>query len=130
MISDLGYGRGFFTGALSPEYLASKFLEKDWHLAPAQAWLRQERAEANAARAHLDPQHPRAVGLAARIEAIEHLLYIEHELTAWHLCDAFPEDCDEATPGWGYDPVAAGWLEAVQKTFAAKYAARPRGQAA
>jgi len=148
-----GYDLEWFSGGLSPDYLAEKFLEKDFHPEIAMRQWRemidQYQTELDQFRAECGDEEPDNLLLRETawrydwhkvhgtvIDAMK--LVIERgvedfdsyeSVTGIALrqdggpVDEFHPANDLESIGWGYDPNEIGWLAAIQRRFAECYAA-------
>ena len=129
ILSDFGYGLGWFGSRKSEGYLCEKFLRREWVPATALRALKYalEQEEQDAT----DPTEPSSVATAratALKEAIDDIgddpmgestLTRHHEAFYEFWIDVFgnsPED-----EGFDYNPRDAGWLCAIQQRFAECY---------
>jgi hypothetical protein len=111
-VSALGYGPAWFAGQLSPDYLCSKFLRKEWVHAIAKRELR-ERADEAEASGYTKEQAAKWAEIADEFD---------DDAGPESLYDLLPGfDTSDGIPGMGYEPVAGGWLVAIQRTFARLY---------
>ncbi len=120
-VSCRGYGVGWFRGRLSEDYLAEKFLEKDWYAEVAATWLRRHLKEIADGIETAKPEAVKMIqALASRCEDGD--LYIESFREDW---EEIYEDWDwESTPGFGYKPDEHAWLCVIQRKFAELYNAK------
>ncbi|HUU59755.1 MAG TPA: hypothetical protein VMZ50_09435 [Phycisphaerae bacterium] len=112
IVSDRGYGLGWFGGRLGEDYLCEKFLSEKWSRERAAKWCRWHRD---------DIKYD-----ADQFETWKALCEIERDLTQWEEIRT-PEELYDAlipigmadgdVPGYGYDENHAGWLCAVQQRF-------------
>ncbi len=105
--SAMGYGRKWFGSAHSPDYLAGKFLQKQFVAEAAAEDLRDaEQWGEHAAE---------CAALAGRIHGLDHGSASLYEA----LVDIDPELTSDGCPGWAYDPRDFGLLAAIQERYAA-----------
>jgi hypothetical protein len=108
-ISTIGYGLKWFLGDLSEGYLCEKFLRKEW----VQYMAAKELADPNS--------HWREEATSSQLEGLDSILNRIDDMEPGRLVDELErlgyEAVDEL-PGFGYDPVKAGWLCAIQQRFA------------
>lgn len=138
VVSNIGYGVGWFAARKSEGYLCEKFLRKVWVPELALAALRQ--ALQDERDAFVDADRAEVERITKRVEALEEAIEEAGEdasgdvvaestpfYEAWtDIYDDSPED-----QGYGYDPKDAALLVAIQETFARLYAAaHPERQAA
>jgi hypothetical protein len=126
VISNFGYGLGWFSKKTSPDYLCSKFLQRGWHAELAQEELEDwVRAGGDPwGDEDSDPNSERVSGLLdiiCRLDRGE----IGQEGLCQELVDLYGDQgiLDDGSPGWGYDPSEAGWLIAIQARFVELYKA-------
>lgn len=124
-VSCIGYGLGWFRGRLSKDYLAEKFLEKNWYAEVAAADLRQHLKEIADGVEMAKPGDVEKIReLIKRCEGGD--LYVESFRGD---LEEIYEDWDwESTPGWGYQPIEYAWLYAIQWKFAELYNAKELAQ--
>lgn len=115
LASDLGYGLPWFASKLSESYLCEKFLRQKYvkelalaELNDPESYLRELIGE---------PSHPRLDELAAVVDGDDDWAWPSR---IYDVLTALGVD-SESIPGWGYDPVEAGYLCAVQQRFAELY---------
>ncbi len=114
VVSDLGYGAAWFAGQLSPDYLCSKFLRKEWVPEAAAEKLLDLIAEA-VTEGDLSAEDAATHGAEVRNE---------HDLTPDRAREIFENaGLREFTDyDWNeYDPNDTRWLIAIQRRFAALY---------
>ncbi len=124
VVSTLGYGIGWFSGQLSPHYLAEKFLRQGWHAELAVEELKEW--QKNGGNQYYDDETPLSKEKQEELqELIDYLecgdigpeRYYDVMMEIYDNPDIF---CDGA-PGHGYDPSDLGWLVAIQVRFAELY---------
>lgn len=114
LCSSSGYGVGWFSGKLSEDYLCEKFLRPN-------QWSRERALEAaldEIRQARRDGDRD-AVHSWAKIVRLLRGSYDDDASFAMHdlMVDEGMETAD-GLPGYGYDDASAGWLCAIQQTFA------------
>lgn len=141
VISDLGYGLGWFGSTKSEDYLCSKFLTAGWHqelvgpklderVADAERELAADIAAALAATvADEDPEEPDDHYVKNRDAWKKIRAFWNSDETSQKELHEFASDLisdfwDEEI-GHGYKPSDAGWLCAIQQRFAALHAKAP-----
>ena len=124
VISDLGYGLGWFSSSLGGGYLCEKFLAQGWHeeiaLDEIKGWL----DNGGGPWGDDEPASPEVVEkLTELIDRMERNGPMGEQQFYEGLMDVYddPDLFDDGGPGWGYDPVEAGWLIAIQARFAELY---------
>jgi len=111
--SSYGYGRGWFAGQLAPSYLAEKFFPTEWVPALLEGNLRDAVADRD------------AWGLTpAQIDDVLELLESNDGLHQAEVMNALDWWDDIWELGIGRDPNYVRRLSAIQRAFAAKYAAQ------
>jgi len=129
ILSDFGYGVGWFGRKQSEEYLCSKFLRREWVPDAALRALRyalQEEIDSS----DRDDSDVRATRIEALTEAIDDIGdEPTGESSVARTSEAFYEFWNETfgdspeNQGMDYNPRDAGWLCAIQQRFAECYSA-------
>lgn len=115
LASNIGYGLPWFTSHLPESYLCEKFLRKKYVKELALAELNDP--EGYLRELIEEPSHCRLGELAQVVDGDDDWAWpsqIYDVLTALGVAL-------ESIPGWGYDPVEAGYLCAVQQRFSKLY---------
>ena len=118
-VSCLGYGLGWFRDQLSEDYLAEKFLQRDWYAEVATAdlrWILKQIADEHETAKPGDVE--KIQELVSRCEDGD--LDVESFREAW---EEIHEEW-ETLPGCGYNPKEHAWLCAIQQKFAELYNAK------
>ena len=132
LISDSGYGVWWFARSQGDDYLAEKFLRKEYHPVIALEWLQGwvEDAEAGDHEATAEQVHTAKDVLRRATDGNEQHTFELATYDAFHRL--LTDDLgfrDIEGEGWGYDPSAQGWLVAIQDRFSVLYAAMFSGTA-
>ena len=113
VISNVGYGLGWFSTKKSEDYLCEKFLRQQW----------QDEAAAETIRWWLEIGEEPYQSKREELESIADKLECG-EMDSRDLYDALDEagiHCDDGIPGMDYPRADAGWLCAINQLFAEKY---------
>lgn len=116
IVSDAGYGTGWFRGRLSERYLCEKFLTDEWQLGLAASELREEIGDLR----DEDGFDIYVQKLETIAEMLEHETIDSGQDLHDHLNNAGYETAD-GIPGMDYNLADAGWLCAIQQRFAELY---------
>lgn len=126
IVSQQGYGIGWFGRRQGESYLCEKFLRTSFYTEHARAWLRDEAADL------ADPNQARtddpAQIAALQAEVRDAIGRGDHGDDPTRSHEAFWDwlrdyGVDPEDEGFGYDPKVAGWLCAIQQRFVELYAA-------
>lgn len=112
-VSCLGYGSGWFSSQLSEDYLCSKFLSKVFVRDYAERGLRIEILQAR--RDHMLSKE-RARELWGETGLPDDSTAPSEAYRLW--TEELHYEDGDGCPGYGYAPVEAGWLCAIQQRFA------------
>ncbi len=121
IVSDAGYGIGWFRGRLSERYLCEKFLREEWQLEVAVPQLRSEIED------RIDDEG-RGI-FEEKLEAIAGMLERETIRSGEDLYDELSSagyEASDGIPGMDYNLADAGWLCAIQQRFAQLYNAQEK----
>lgn len=142
LVSDLGYGLGWFAGELGSDYLCSKFLRQKFvpqlAMKEIESWvdaINDRRYDAEDKVSEIEDGEGDDMFSAClddsnaqeRIDALEDIIYKLdcNEMGEHGLHEALGDlDCDyvcEGVPGYGYEPRDENLLSAIQRRFAYLY---------
>lgn len=129
-VSALGYGLAWFAGRKDPDYLAEKFLSKRWVWESARDHMHSlaEQYETNAKDEDgtVDDDAAKQAKECRRIIVELDARTSQHEFVEMLQEAGFDYDGE----GWDYDPREVALLSAIQRRFAALYAARETARGA